>query len=41
MVQIHDSVEAAQKNKQAPTKQDIDVDISLKKIKNKYIVLSG
>ena len=41
MVQIHESVEAAQKNKQAPTKEDIAVDTSLKKIKNKYIVLSG
>jgi ATP-binding protein involved in chromosome partitioning len=41
MVQIHESVEAAQKKKQAPTKEDIAVDTSLKKIKNKYIVLSG
>ena len=41
MVQIHESVDAAQKNKQAPTKEDIAVDSSLKKIKHKYIVLSG
>ena len=41
MVQIHDSVDAAQKNKQAPTKQDMAVDVSLKKIKNKYVILSG
>ncbi len=41
MVQIHENVDAAQKNKQAPTKEDIAVDASLKKIKNKYVVLSG
>ena len=41
MVQIHESVDAAQKNKQAPTKEDMAVDSSLKKIKHKYIVLSG
>ncbi len=41
MVQIHESLDAAQKNKQAPTKEDIAVDASLKKIKHKYIVLSG
>jgi ATP-binding protein involved in chromosome partitioning len=41
MVQIHENVEAAQQQKNAPTKQDIAVDESLKKIKNKYIVLSG
>ena len=41
MVKIHESVESAQQQKKAPTKQDIAVDESLKKIKNKYIVLSG
>jgi ATP-binding protein involved in chromosome partitioning len=41
MVQIHESIDAAQKSKQAPTKEDIAVDSSLKKIKHKYIVLSG
>jgi len=41
MVQIHDNVEAAQKQKKTKTKQDAAVDSSLKKIKNKYIVLSG
>jgi ATP-binding protein involved in chromosome partitioning len=41
MVQIHENVEAAQKKQKAPTKQDIAVEESLKKIKNKYIVLSG
>ena len=41
MVQIHENVEAAQKQKNAQTEQDMAVDSSLKKIKNKYIVLSG
>ena len=41
MVQIHDNVEAAQKQQNTKTKQDAAVDSSLKKIKNKYIVLSG
>ena len=41
MVQIHDNVEAAQKQKKTKTKQDAAVDSSLKKIKHKYIVLSG
>jgi ATP-binding protein involved in chromosome partitioning len=41
MVKIHESVEAAQKQEKAQTKQDMAVDESLKKIKNKYIVLSG
>jgi len=41
MVKIHESVESDQQQKKAPTKQDIAVDESLKKIKNKYIVLSG
>lgn len=41
MVQIHENVKAAQKKQKAPTKQDIAVEESLKKIKNKYIVLSG
>ena len=41
MVQIHENVEAAQKQQKTKTKQDAAVDSSLKKIKNKYIVLSG
>ena len=41
MVQIHDNVEAVQKQQNTKTKQDAAVDSSLKKIKNKYIVLSG
>lgn len=41
MVQIHENVEAAQKQKNAQTEQDAAVDSSLRKIKNKYIVLSG
>jgi len=41
MVHIHENVEAAQKQKKTKTKQDAAVDSSLKKIKNKYIVLSG
>jgi Mrp family chromosome partitioning ATPase len=41
MVQIHENVEAAKKQQNAKTKQDAAVDSSLKKIKNKYIVLSG
>ena len=41
MVQIHDNVEDAQKQKKTKTKQDDAVDSSLKKIKHKYIVLSG
>ena len=41
MVKIHESVESAQQQKKAPTKQDVAVEESLKKIKNKYIVLSG
>ena len=41
MVQIHENVEDAQKQKKTKTKQDAAVDSSLKKIKNKYIVLSG
>jgi len=41
MVQIHENVEAAQKQKKTKTKQDASIDSSLKKIKNKYIVLSG
>jgi len=41
MVQIHENVKAAQKKQKTPTKQEIAVDESLKKIKNKYIVLSG
>ena len=41
MVQIHENVKAAQKKQKTPTKQEIAVEESLKKIKNKYIVLSG
>ena len=41
MVEIHKNVETAQKQQEAKTKQDAAVDESLKKIKNKYIVLSG
>jgi Mrp family chromosome partitioning ATPase len=41
MVQIHENVEAAHQKQKAPTKEDVAVDESLKKIKNKYIVLSG
>jgi len=41
MVQIHENVEAAQEKKKKKAKQDAAVDSSLKKIKNKYIVLSG
>ncbi len=41
MVQIHDSVEDAQTPKNAQTEQDLSVDRSLKKIKNKFIILSG
>ena len=41
MVHIHENVEDAQKKQKTKTKQDADVDSSLKKIKNKYIVLSG
>ena len=41
MVQIHEKVEDAQKQKKTKTKQDADIDSSLKKIKNKYIVMSG
>jgi ATP-binding protein involved in chromosome partitioning len=41
MVQIHENVEAAQQQQGKKTKQDAAVDQSLKKIKNKYIVLSG
>ncbi|TES89887.1 MAG: ATP-binding protein [Desulfobacteraceae bacterium] len=41
MVQIHDSVEDAQKKNKAKAEQDASVDKSLQKIKNKFIVLSG
>jgi len=41
MVKIHENVEDAQKQQDTKTKQDAAVDSSLKKIKNKYIVLSG
>jgi ATP-binding protein involved in chromosome partitioning len=41
MVHIHENVEDAQKQQNTKTKQDAAVDESLKKIKNKYIVLSG
>ncbi len=41
MVQIRESVDAAQKQKKEQSEQDASVDRSLKKIKNKLIVLSG
>lgn len=41
MVQIRESVDAAQKQKKEQTEQDASVERSLKKIKNKLIVLSG
>jgi len=41
MVQIRESVDAAQKQKNEQAEQDASVDRSLKKIKNKLIVLSG
>jgi len=41
MVQIHDSVGDAEKPQKAQTEQDISVDRSLKRIKNKFIILSG
>jgi len=41
MVEIHDSVDAATTQKNAQADQDAAVNDSLKKIKNKFIVLSG
>ena len=41
MVEIRESVDAAQKQKNEQAEQDASVDRSLKKIKNKLIVLSG
>ncbi|MDY6790309.1 MAG: Mrp/NBP35 family ATP-binding protein [Thermodesulfobacteriota bacterium] len=41
MTEIHDSVDAATKQKNAQAAQDAAVNDSLKKIKNKFIVLSG
>lgn len=41
MVHIHDSVGDAEKPQKAQTEQDISVDRSLKRIKNKFIILSG
>ncbi|MGD9384643.1 MAG: Mrp/NBP35 family ATP-binding protein, partial [Desulfobacterales bacterium] len=41
MVQIHKSVDAAQKQKKTKSEQDASVDSSLKKIKKKFVVLSG
>jgi Mrp family chromosome partitioning ATPase len=41
MVHIHENVETAKKQQDTKTKQDAAVDSSLKKIKNKFIVLSG
>jgi len=41
MVQIHENVEAAKKQNKTQTEQDASVDRSLKKIKNKFIILSG
>ncbi|MBW2603234.1 MAG: Mrp/NBP35 family ATP-binding protein [Deltaproteobacteria bacterium] len=41
MVQIHENVETAQKQQDTKANQDAAVESSLKKIKNKYVVLSG
>ena len=41
MVKIHESVEAAQKQGKKQTAQDVSVQKSLEKIKNKLIILSG
>ena len=41
MVQIHESVSAAQKHSKARTDQDVAVERSLQRINNKFIVLSG
>ena len=41
MVEIHDNVDDATKQKNAHAAQDASVNDSLKKIKNKFIVLSG
>ncbi len=41
MVKIHKNVDAAQKQKKAQTEQDASVESSLKKIKKKFVVLSG
>jgi ATP-binding protein involved in chromosome partitioning len=41
MVQIHENVEDAKKQNKTQTEQNASVDRSLKKIKNKLIVLSG
>jgi Mrp family chromosome partitioning ATPase len=41
MVQIHESVDAAQKQCGVKTDQDASLEDSLEKIKNKFIVLSG
>ena len=41
MVQIHESVNAAQKQCNDKTDQDASLKVSLEKIKNKFIVLSG
>jgi len=41
MVQIHESVEAAQQKGRKQTDEDVSVQKSLQKIKNKFIVLSG
>ena len=41
MVQIHDSVKTAQQQKSVQSDQDESVNASLKKIKNKFLVMSG
>jgi len=41
MVQIHESVEAAQEQKKAQSDQDASINASLERIKNKYLVMSG
>ena len=41
MAQIHDSVETAQQQKSVQSDQDASINASLKKIKNKFLVMSG
>ena len=41
MVEIHKNVDDAQKQKKAQAEQDASVHSSLKKIKKKFVVLSG
>ena len=41
MVQIHESVDVAHKQKEAQSDQDASVNASLEKIQNKFLVMSG